>query len=85
MIYRKRKFNFEHLQAELSERLFHLIVAVEGGRAQDSSSRWFLNVPQEAKTLVQKLLAGPEVEQLLCHRGDPAVRVEDALTDLHEC
>lgn len=37
---------------------------------------------QETKTLVQELLTGPEVEDFLCERGDPAVCVEDALTDL---
>lgn len=40
------------------------------------------HVPQEAKTLVQKLLAWSEVEQLLRQRGDPAVCVEHALPHL---
>lgn len=61
----------------------HVVQAKEGGGAQDHSFRWCLHVPQEAETLVQKLLAGPEVEQLFWQRGNPAVCVEDAFTDLH--
>lgn len=42
------------------------------------------HVPQEAKALVQEVLTRSEVEQLFCQRGDPAVSVEDLLTNLQQ-
>lgn len=54
-----------------------MVLALESVDAQS------LQIPQEAETFMHKLLTGPQVEQLLCERGDPAVCVEDGLTDLH--
>lgn len=79
----KKDFNSWHLQAEWNKG--------SGPRGTGAGRRgrsglvglWSLQIPQEAETFMQKLLAGPQVVQLLWQRGDPAVCVEDALTDLH--
>lgn len=39
-------------------------------------------VAQEAESVVHQFFARPEVEQLVWHGGHPAIRVEDAFTDL---
>ncbi len=82
----KKYFNIEHLQAALSEGSGPRGTGCRWGWSSGHRLCWSrLHVPQEAETLVQKLLAGSEVEQLLWQRGDPAVCVEDALADLQEC
>lgn len=86
MRYRKKKyFNIEHLQAELSTGSGPRGAGCGRWRSSGHGLPWWrLHVPHKTEALVQKLFTGPEVEQLLGQRGDPAVRMEDALTNLHK-